>query len=417
MSILGHMTHRAAWRLDTAWTRLTMAYRRRAGYNRPLRIQIYRGYGDPDGRYRIGGRVIAGRPVTPHEDPIDWWKNTAQMARRFLSPEVPYATVRILVGQQAHEITTDDEGYFWFEGDSAELVAQGPAAQDSGLLYPIRVQLVDPVPNDTEVFDGVVQLSGSPLGVISDIDDTIIASGATNALRLVKTTLTYDATRRRVFDGIAQFYRALHPAGADEHEPVPFWYVSSSAWNLYDFFEAIWRINDIPDGSYLLRDLGVTEDHLFKGSHEDHKLDAIRGILRLCTGTGFILIGDTGQRDPYIYAQLAREFPERIRAIYLREVTGPEARPELDALASQIAGHTPMLISPTLDDCVEHAVTKGWLDRADADAVLDTLEPPLRREAQRRAWTRRAKKPAAVAAAGVAATAAIWGAYRWWLAR
>ena len=409
MRALTHTTHQIAWRLDLAKAYATRAYRSRVGYRRPLRIQIYRGYGSPDGRYRIGGRVIAGRGITPYDDPIHWWRNAAQMARRFLSPEVPFATVRIHMGDRSWDIKTDDEGYFWFEGDATHLVESCGDEAPNVNLYPIQVELRDPEPNSKRFFDGHVQLTGASLGVISDIDDTIIASGATDIITLVKTTLAYDATRRRVFAGIGEFYRALGPANEDH--AVPFWYVSSSAWNLYDFFEAIWRVNSIPQGSYLLRDLGVTREHLFKGSHEDHKLEAIRSILSFANKTNFILVGDTGQRDPYIYAQLAAEFPNRVEAIYLREVTGPEKRPELDALGQTVTPHAVWIVSETLEECVSHAISRDWCSQEDGARVVEILQKPLEEEARERAMLRKAKDPALFAAAGLALGLAAWGTY------
>ena len=37
----------------------------------------------------------------------------------------------------------------------------------------------------------------------------------------------------------------------------------------------------------------------------------------------FVCIGDSTQRDPEAYAQMAREFPHWVRAIFIRRVTGP----------------------------------------------------------------------------------------------
>jgi len=39
----------------------------------------------------------------------------------------------------------------------------------------------------------------------------------------------------------------------------------------------------------------------------------------------FILIGDSGERDPEIYGELARKFPAQVSHIYIRDVTGESA--------------------------------------------------------------------------------------------
>ena len=39
----------------------------------------------------------------------------------------------------------------------------------------------------------------------------------------------------------------------------------------------------------------------------------------------FILVGDSGESDPALYARLARQFPSQIQSIYLRNVANTPA--------------------------------------------------------------------------------------------
>ena len=39
----------------------------------------------------------------------------------------------------------------------------------------------------------------------------------------------------------------------------------------------------------------------------------------------FVLVGDSGEQDPEVYAALIRKFPEQIKKIYIRNVTNEEA--------------------------------------------------------------------------------------------
>jgi phosphatidate phosphatase APP1 len=87
---------------------------------------------------------------------------------------------------------------------------------------------------------------------------------------------------------------------------------------------------------------------------------------------GLVLVGDSGQLDPEIYAALAREFPDRIRAVYIRRTRHalPGRIAEVDALAAEVtAAGVPML---AVDDSVQiaaHAATLGLLDAASLDDV------------------------------------------------
>jgi phosphatidate phosphatase APP1 len=49
---------------------------------------------------------------------------------------------------------------------------------------------------------------------------------------------------------------------------------------------------------------------------------AVESLLRLYPSRRFVLVGDSGERDPEIYGSLARNWPDRIASILIREV-GP----------------------------------------------------------------------------------------------
>ncbi|MFW6242195.1 MAG: phosphatase domain-containing protein, partial [Thermodesulfobacteriota bacterium] len=69
-----------------------------------------------------------------------------------------------------------------------------------------------------------------------------------------------------------------------------------------------------------------------------HKLGLIRRMVTLYREFPFILIGDSGQRDPEIYARVVRDFPGRVAAIYIRDVGRGNGRAEAIArLAREVA--------------------------------------------------------------------------------
>jgi phosphatidate phosphatase APP1 len=47
----------------------------------------------------------------------------------------------------------------------------------------------------------------------------------------------------------------------------------------------------------------------------------IHTLLRLFPGRRFLLVGDSGERDPEIYGAMAREFPEQVQKIYIRQLS------------------------------------------------------------------------------------------------
>ena len=95
----------------------------------------------------------------------------------------------------------------------------------------------------------------------------------------------------------------------------------------------------------------------------DLKLTQIREILTTYPTLPFILVGDSGQKDPEIYGTLVREFPGRILAIYIRNVSPyPERSEAIRRLAQQVSdeGSTLLLADDTLA-AARHAVAHGWI--------------------------------------------------------
>ncbi|NJK89344.1 MAG: DUF2183 domain-containing protein [Myxococcales bacterium] len=135
----------------------------------------------------------------------------------------------------------------------------------------------------------------APWGVISDIDDTIVHTGAFNALRQVRVVIMNDASTRVPFAGVAAFYRALHHHAGEPSRP--FFYVSSSPWNIYDVFEEFMRRREIPFGAMELRDFGFQPEQVGKLRHLHHKVARIERILLDHPTLRFFLVGDSGRSD------------------------------------------------------------------------------------------------------------------------
>ncbi|MGH3995794.1 MAG: phosphatase domain-containing protein, partial [Pseudonocardiaceae bacterium] len=108
----------------------------------------------------------------------------------------------------------------------------------------------------------------------------------------------------------------------------------------------------------------------------EHKLTLIRRLLDEHPGLDLILVGDSGQIDPEIYAAIAQERPSRIRAIYIRRTasTARVRNAEVDALAARVsAAGVPMLAVDDSVQIAEHAASIGLLGPAAVDTVRTEL--------------------------------------------
>jgi phosphatidate phosphatase APP1 len=204
-------------------------------------------------------------------------------------------------------------------------------------------------------------------GIISDVDDTILTTGAMRLWEMLKVTFTQNAHTRIPFAGVSEFYDALRK-GKDEIPSNPIFYVSSSPWNIYDFIMGFLDAHRIPKGPLMLRDLGLSRDQFIAGSHEVHKLKQINHILDVFQDLSFILIGDSGQKDPQIYLEVVKSHPGRILAVYIRDVSGAN----LSNLNAEfiIQGVELILVKDTTA-AAAHALSKGWILPSDTEKIKD----------------------------------------------
>ncbi|MFD2035662.1 App1 family protein [Belliella marina] len=327
----------------------------------------YKGFGNENEVYLIG-RVLRDRGIGISAIEDSRFRNFRKMYKRFMTWEIPNARIKATLDGNEWISTTNEEGYFEFE------IMNHAFPKTDNSWREVKLELLDQIiPNQ-----GVVQATAKVFiptklveyGVISDIDDTIVPTGATRIWEMVKTTFLGNAHSRMPFPGVSAFYQALEK-GTDGMENNPMFYVSSSPWNLYDFLMELLEVHKIPKGPLMLRDLGLSREHFFSGSHFDHKLSQVEKIFRLIPSIPFILIGDSGQHDAEIYLQVIKDYPGRVKMIYIRDVS-ENRRDHINEIASQISGLGVelVLIQDTIA-AAKDALGKGWIRQED---VLDIIK-------------------------------------------
>ena len=170
-------------------------------------------------------------------------------------------------------------------------------------------------PADSRKIEADAHLIGpTGLSVISDIDDTVKVTHVLNRRSL------WEATFYKPFAavaGMADAYQRLAAPGA------PFHYVSSSPWHLTEPLLAFLGATGLPVSSISLKHARLkdrTALDILKPGRET-KPPAIEAILQRYPERRFILIGDSGEDDPEVYAQALRRHPKQITRIFIRNIT------------------------------------------------------------------------------------------------
>ena len=97
-----------------------------------------------------------------------------------------------------------------------------------------------------------------------------------------------DEANRQSIPGMARLYRRF----LDAHPGAPLVYLSTGAWNTFEFLQRFLRRHAYPKGPLLLTDWGPTNAGWFR-SGADHKRLALRELARDFPDIKWVLIGLT----------------------------------------------------------------------------------------------------------------------------
>jgi phosphatidate phosphatase APP1 len=336
--------HRWVVNLERAWD----GARLRRAHSRPpthFRIEPYVGHGGAAGVV-VRGRVLDDPPLSDAVEGEGALAAVRRTLRGFVTDELPGVPLRVTVAGETVETVTDAEGYFLARlGPSGHRLAS-PWTRGTVELDGEYRGLTDPHTTPLEVR---VVGPDARFGIVSDIDDTILETGVQRVGRMIRRTFSGSALTRTPFPGAADLYRDL----ADGVNPV--FYVSSSPWNLHAFLVAFLRHRGFPMGAVLLRDL------LGTAAGREQKEGRIREILEANPGLRFVLIGDSGEKDPEIYAAIVRAYPDRILAVYIREVRLDPGDGRVEKVSGSWAHDVPFVLAADSDAVRRHATELGLL--------------------------------------------------------
>jgi phosphatidate phosphatase APP1 len=352
--------------LESSFDALRTALRSQFGSHRAPVIQPYIGHTNRD-RLLLRGRVLFDANIQPPTEADSRWTNFKNTYRRFDSSEIPYARVRATIGPYTQEVTCDDEGFFM-----VELALQDALTDDN--WQQVMLQVIDTPVNGLDTQSAVAKgqiatpARDAQFAVVSDLDDTVVQTDVLNVFRMLSNTIFYNAHTRLPFEGVPEFYQALRQGTHNTFNPI--FYVSSSPWNLYDVIVDFYRVRNIPLGPIYLRNLGLSAHGRTPPDHLDHKLDYILRLIALYQDLPFILIGDSGQKDPLIYREVVSRHPNRVQAVYIRDVQRPDRARATEQIAEQVRdmGVDMLLVADTAA-AAKHAAARGWITQEAAEQI------------------------------------------------
>ncbi len=215
----------------------------------------------------------------------------------------------------------------------AETEFRIPNTTNSTPSQPIAAQAILPAGDNRDIRAPIQMIARKGLSVISDIDDTVKITHVTDRKRMWQSTFyaPFEAV-----PGMAAAYRQLADANG-----AAFHYISSSPWHLSEPLLRFMTDAQLPLSSMTLKHIRLKDRTALNivSPGRVTKPPAIAAILTRFPERTFILIGDSGEDDPEVYAAAKRANPDRIAHIYIRNVT--DARRDDVRFTSTFAGIMP----------------------------------------------------------------------------
>jgi hypothetical protein len=179
------------------------------------------------------------------------------------------------------------------------------------LLMPISARL-----NQSEVVTTgfVMAIPSHGISVISDLDDTIKYSNVADKKELLTNTFIRPL---KPVDGMVKLYQTWAQEGAMFH------YISASPWQLFGVVKEFLKESGFPPGSISLRKFALKDLTFLKKffPSDKGKRKVIENLMSRCPVRNYVLVGDSGEKDPEMYGDVTRMYPEQVSRILIRNVT------------------------------------------------------------------------------------------------
>ena len=351
----------------------------------PIIVQPYFGYRTHD-RLCLSARVLRAR--RPDFALSGRWRALRTMIAQFASHEVAAVPVTLEASAAGGKALTasavsDPEGFVHFD-----LAIDRQPLPETTQWEAVSLGWSEAGQDQSQTGFVLAPSRHAGLGIISDIDDTIVETGITGDLRAIlrnwKRVIAHMPEERIAVPGVDAFYASLggassaqgNPASSETDRPPapqrPFFYVSSSPWNLYSYLVSFKQVKGLPLGPMSLRDWGLNRETLGGSSHGAHKRQAIERILHHYPDLRFALIGDDTQGDLTAYSAIVGAFPDRIAAVFIRKLGEAMSSEEVAAQKLIKKAQVPLWLGPDFGAGIDFLQQTGLIRDHDARRVVET---------------------------------------------
>ena len=322
----------------------------------PLLIVPYRGYGRRD-RIFVKGRVQQDEGIEYVENQ-GRTRNFLNNLKRFETDEIPDTDLKITFANNEFLVRTDAEGYYTLEVDLPHPLEDNDTRWREATVEVLNAPGIEDAKGYSVKQDIFFPAEEAKIGVISDIDDTVLQTHVASKVKMLWVTFFGNAHLRAPLERIPELYREF-VRGKNQEEDNPIFYVSAGPWNIYDMLIRFMKANDIPRGPLFLQDYNRPNTAM-KEQFAQHKLVEIERIISMFPWLNFVMLGDTSGHDADNYLELSGHFPGRVEAVYIRTVNHAKKDERVRNIVEAVTDIDVVLVDNT-EEIETHARARHWI--------------------------------------------------------
>ncbi|NBU35441.1 MAG: DUF2183 domain-containing protein [Bacteroidetes bacterium] len=278
----------------------------------------FMGYASQD-KVFIQGRISRYRFIKNYPDASSW-EQLSDTIKRILNTRIPHVNCKISLLKHTFFVKTNSAGYF-----SLDIPWPCPDFPDQSCWISADISIMPSSEYiiENEFIKGEILFvsKNQKFIVISDIDDTLLLTGVKSLFywKVIYNTFLKNLEQRRGIPGAPAFFQRLCHLKEHKDWQTFVFYVSSTPRTLYDFVFSWLTRQHFPKGPVLLRDFGLST--LDKGVLRfKSKITWIKHVMSVFPNIPFVLVGDSGEKDFFLYQKLAKEYPDKVKAILIRDI-------------------------------------------------------------------------------------------------
>ena len=277
---------------------------------------VFNAYGNSE-NVIITGRAQEKEETNKVSEDDNFLTNFFNQLDFFSSDELSDVTIFASIDNKQYKTQTDDEGYFKFDIETDTPLLMG--------YKTIQLHIEDNLNNHATKIMVITEESDTPvIGIISDIDDTIIISDVTQKTELFLNTFWKNFTQRQIVQGMNKRFADILKNN-QQKSISPLFFVSGSPTQLATPIESFLEYNQFPEHATILKQIQGDDSYgLF--DQVEYKTEKIEALLELYPEVQWILFGDSGESDKDIYQSLQEDYTDQIEGFYIRNVETKEIK-------------------------------------------------------------------------------------------